>query len=47
MFLLQVTHQVSVSLSLLSAPLQCVGRPLVGPGVTERPRGWFSGPVSL
>lgn len=45
--LLQVTHQVSVPLSVLSTPVHCVRCPLLGTGVRERPWGWFSSPVSL
>lgn len=45
--LLQVTHQVSAPLSVLSTPMQCVRCPLLGTGVRERPRSWFSSPVSL
>lgn len=45
--LLQVTHQVSAPLSVLSTPMQCVRCPLLGTGVREGPCSWFSSPVSL
>lgn len=45
--LLQVTHQVPVPLSVISTPLQGVGRPLLGTGVRKRLGGRISSPVSV
>lgn len=45
--LLQVTHQIPAPLSVISTPLQGVGRPLLGTGVRKRLGGRISSPVSF
>lgn len=45
--LLQVTHQIPAPLSVISTPLQSVGRPLLGTGVRKRLGGQISSPVSF